>query len=388
MPWNKATVMDQRIEFVIRARNSLMPFAQLCREFGISRTTGYLWKDRFEQAGSLNALNELSRRPHSSPNKTAEELEARILKVRDEKGWGARKIEVVLEKEGLSLPWPTIHRVLVRNGRVGVDGPSSKATRRFEYSQSNQLTQMDFKGEYPIEGGKCYPLSLIDDHSRYLLGLWPLSSTKAQEVYESLKGLFKSEGVPQAILTDHGTTWYSTTNGHGLTWLSVWLIKQGVKLIYSGVGHPQTQGKIERYHRTLDERTRHRGIPATRKEWVEWAEDYRQEYNNERPHEAIGMKVPSQVYTRDNLREYIEEPPEWEYSGGEVERLNRQGSLSWKGKRYFVCEALASERVRVDEVEGMLIVTYREMTVREIELETGKSRAVILESKREEQTFK
>jgi transposase InsO family protein len=118
--------------------------------------------------------------------------------------------------------------------------------------------------------------------------------------------------VPQAILTDHGTTWYSTTNRHGLTWLGVWLIKQGVVLKYSRVGRPQTQGKVERFHRTLKERTRHRGLPATLRECEQWADEFRREYNDERPHEALGMKRPKEVYSREGLREYQENPREWE----------------------------------------------------------------------------
>lgn len=376
MPWQCETVMDLRIEFVIRAKKKEESMTTLCKQFAISRPTGYLWLHRYEQARSVTALAELSRRPHSSPAKTDPGLESRILQLRQQKGWGARKIKVLLGDETVSTP--TIHRVLVRNGLVA-DQPSRRAaTLRFEREQSNELAQMDFKGEYPVSGGKCFPLSFIDDHSRYLLGLWPLASTSSDGVYQSLRLHFLQHGMPEAILTDHGTSWYSTTNGHGLTWLGVWLIKQGIEIKYSGIRHPQTQGKVERFHRTLNERTRHRGLPQTMSEWREWAEEFGREYNQERPHEALGMKTPSQVYRRENLREYEENPPEYEYEEGKVERLNTQGSLSYGGRRYFVCEALAGERVRVDEIEGKLVVTFRHMTIREIELRTGSSKAVVL----------
>ena len=171
---------------------------------------------------------------------------------------------------------------------------------------------------------------------------------------------------------DHGTPWFGTTNQHGFTWLAVWLIKQGVILRYSGVGHPQTQGKVERLHRTLKARTRHRGEPRTMSEWQRWAPAFRDEYNHERPHEALGMKTPAEVYQAVNLRPYQEKPREWEYSGGVVKRLNTQGLLYYQQQTYFVSEALASERVRVDELDGKLLVTFRHMTVREIEVSSGK----------------
>lgn len=377
MPFRSETVMDLRIEFVIRAKKKELPLSQLCKQFGISRPTGYLWLRRYEQSNTVTSLAELSRRPLSSPAKTSASLESRILHLREQKGWGARKIKVLLADEAISTS--TIHRVLVRNRLVADQASRRTATRRFEREQSNELAQMDFKGEYLVRGGKCYPLSFIDDHSRYLLGLWPLTSTGSEGVYEALKLHFLQHGVPQAILTDHGTTWYSTTNGHGLTWLGVWLIKQGIEIKYSGIRHPQTQGKVERLHRTLNERTKHRGLPATIDEWKQWAEEFRREYNQERPHEALGMKRPAEVYTRENLRQYQADPPEWEYGEGvRVERLNQQGALSYGGRRYFVCEALAQERVRVDEVEGKVVVTYRHMTVREIELRSGSSKAVVL----------
>lgn len=177
---------------------------------------------------------------------------------------------------------------------------------------------------------------------------------------------------------DHGSTWYSNNTEHGLTWLSIWLIKQGITIKYSGVHHPQTQGKVERFHRTLKERTAHRGEPATMSEWRSWAREVRQEYNQQRPHEALGMRTPAQVYSRENLRPYQEHPPEWEYDGGEVRRLDNEGGFSKYGVWYFVCQALAKELVRVDEFDGKLTVTFRHLTIREIDLHTRRSTPVLL----------
>jgi transposase InsO family protein len=382
MPWKSESVMDQRIEFIVRAKKKEGTFRELCREFEISRPTGYLWLNRYEEIGSISELKEKSRRPQTSPLQTDRELEELVVAFRKKRGWGARKIQVLLAKEGHQLGSATIHRILVREGLIERDPAERKATKRFESEECNQMSQMDFKGEYQVRGGKSYPLSFLDDHSRYAQGLWPLDSTKAKGVHDSLRSRFREVGVPQSILTDHGTPWFSTTNGHGLTWLSVWLIKQGITLKFSGIRHPQTHGKVERFHRTLKERTRHRGLPETLEEWRSWASEFIKEYNYERPHEALGMKTPGEVYTHDNLRPYKEHPREWEYTGGEVKKLNTQGSLDYRGQRFFVCEALAHELVRTDEVDGLLVVTFRETTVREINLRTGSSTAVVLDARR------
>jgi hypothetical protein len=240
---------------------------------------------------------------------------------------------------------------------------------------------MDFKGEYALAaGGKCYPLSLLDDCSRYLLGLWALPSTQATGVHQVLRQHFREHGVPQEMLMDHGSTWYCNRSGHGLTWLSVWLITQGIRLRYSGVHHPQTQGKVERLHRTLKERTQHRGTPSTLSEWSRWAQEFQHEYNCERPHAALDMKTPQELYTEENLRPYQEQPRPWDYQGGEVRRLDNQGGLHKYGNWFFICEALAKQWVRVDEFDNKLTVTFRHLTIREIDLETKSSTAVLLPS--------
>jgi transposase len=276
MPWRTESVMDQRVEFVIRAKQREKTISALCREYEISRPTGYLWLRRYEEVGTVQALAEHSRRPHRTPRRTERAKEEMVMQLWDAKGWGARKLAKLLNARGVELPSATVHRILKREGRVVTKPEARKATIRFEHAECNQLAQMDFKGEYTLNSReKCYPLSFLDDCSRYLHGLWPLGGTSGQGVHQSLRGYFREVGVPQAILTDHGTPWFSTTNQHGLTWVAVWLIKQGIILKYSGVGHPQTQGKVERFHRTLKARTKHRGEPVTMAEWVQWAEEFR-----------------------------------------------------------------------------------------------------------------
>ncbi len=373
--------MDQRVEFVLRAKEADESIAALCREYGISRPTGYLWLHRYHEVGSVSGLAERSRRPLSSAGQTTAKVEAAVLALRDKTAWGGPKIAKALERDGVRVAPATAQRILKRCGRV-VPPKVEKTKLRFAREQCNELAQMDFKGDYTLPRGKCYPLSLLDDCSRYLHGLWPLSSTGGIGVKQSLEDYFREHGVPLSLLLDHGTPWFSTTNQYGLTWVAVWLLKQGVVLRYSGIRHPQTQGKVERFHQTLKRRTKHRGEPTTMSEWKGWAAEFREEYNYERPHEALGHKTPGEVYQAVNLRPYQELPQEWEYSGGEVKRLNSQGLLYYRQQTYFVSEALASEQVRVDECEGKLLVTFRHLTVREIDLRTGRSTPVLLPLKK------
>ena len=381
MPWKQESVVEQRLRFLLEVRNKEATISELCRRYEISRKTGYKWLKRYEKAGSIEGLKDQTRRPHHSPRRTSARHEQAVLTVRAEKNWGAEKIAVVLGNRGVRLRPLTVHRILKRHGQIATATSARLARQRFAREHCNELAQMDFKGEYALRGGgKCYPLSLLDDCSRYLLGLWALPSTQAAGVHQVLRQHFRERGVPQEMLMDHGSTWYCNRSGHGLTWLSVWLITQGIRLRYSGVHHPQTQGKVERLHRTLKERTKHRGIPGTLPEWSRWAQEFQHEYNCERPHAALAMKTPKELYTEENLRPYQEQPRPWDYQGGEVRRLDNQGGLHKYGSWFFICEALAKQWVRVDELDHKLTVTFRHLTIREIDLETKSSTAVLLPS--------
>lgn len=377
MPWARTDVGEQRVKFVVRAVTGKERMAALCREFGVSRPTGYRWRRRFEQGGSVTAVVERSRRPARSPWQTEPQKEERVVALRQQYGWGAKKIAVLLQEEGASLTVTTINRILKRRGLVGKKDSNAPAMERFERSTPNELWQMDGKGEYRGGDGTCYPLSILDDHSRYAVGLYGLPAFNAEHVYPCLVRTFEHYGVPEAMLMDRGTVWWGTSNGYGLTWLSVRLIEQGIRLHYGRVHHPQTQGKVERFHRTLDEAIRHRGKPQRLAEWPGALEEFRQIYNERRPHEALGMQRPIERY-RASARAYQVEPREWEYpTGSVVQRLNTQGFLSWEGQNWFVCEALAGRRVRVESVEKLLLVSYRHMYVREIDRQQRCTRPLV-----------
>ena len=378
MPWARTDVGEQRVKFVIRAASGQERMTALCREFGISRPTGYRWRGRFQQAGSVTAVVERSRRPVHSPAQTAPRCEERVIALRREFGWGAKKLEVLLQEEGTQLTVRTINRILKRQGLVREKDTISPALSRFERAAPNQLWQMDGKGEYYARDGKCYPLSILDDHSRYAVGLYALPAFRADRIYPCLVETFGRYGVPDAMLMDRGSVWWSTTNGYGLTWLSVGLIEQGIELSYCRVRHPQTQGKVERFHRTLAEAIRHRGKPQRMAQWPGALDEFRKIYNERRPHEALGMKRPVERY-RASARAYDPTPRAWEYpSGSIVRRLNPSGCLDWNGERWFVCEALAGRPVRIENVEGLLLVSYRHMYVREIDRERRQTHALVM----------
>ena len=252
-------VREQRVRFVVAALRRERSLSRLCREFEISRPTGRLWLERY-RAGGVAAIAERSRRPEHSPRQTAPGLEQRVVQLRLRyPDWGARKLQVLLEQEGLRLPASTIHRILLRHHLVQDQDRHAPAAKRFERACPNELWQMDFKGpkRWPQPVG---PLSVLDDHSRYLIALEALGSTQAAGVRERLERAFVECGVPEAMLMDHGVPWWSWAGPQAATTgLALWLMKQGIRLHWSGIGHPQTQGKVERFHGSLQRALNQRG---------------------------------------------------------------------------------------------------------------------------------
>ena len=378
MPWRTTSVREQRIQFVIRAQGKREALARLCREFGISRPTGYLWLRRYQKTRTLTAVREQSRRPHHSPQRTTAETEQQVVALRQQTGWGAKKLRILLrEQTAVQLPVRTIHRILARHDLIVSPEPGA-APGRFERSEPNQLWQMDSKAKYTLADGECHALAIVDDHSRYLLGLHALSALVIAQAYPCLVETFRCYGLPQAMLMDHGSLWWSTTNGWGLTSLSIRLIEQGIALLYGRVGHPQTQGKVERLNGTVASELRYHGVPRYLRDCPGALAKMRATYNHERPHEALGMQRPAQRY-RSSTRAYQEQLRAWDYPlGSEVRRLDTGGMLSIAGRRWFVCEALAGQRVGVERFDEKLLVSYRDMYIREIEPLREKTQALVV----------
>lgn len=218
-------VHEQRVRFVVAATQKSQSFSALCAEYEISRPTGYVWLRRYQQCG-VTGIAEQSRKPHYSPRRTASELERQVVEVRLRyPDWGARKLQVVLAREGVTLPRNTIHRILLRHDLVHEPPRGTAALQRFERERPNELWQMDFKGPkgWPQAMG---PLSVLDDHSRYLIALADNGSTHGEAVQKQLEEAFQRCGVPEGMLMDHGTPWWSTHTLSGRTHLSLWLMRQ------------------------------------------------------------------------------------------------------------------------------------------------------------------
>lgn len=370
--------MEQKIAFITQVQKlSKGKMAGLCRDFGISRKTGYKWLKRYRQAGSLKALDERSRRPLSSPRCTGGGLEDRILELRAFDGWGARKIAHLLWQEGWRISVATVHRVLLRKGEVHRLDQHTPAPCRFERTQPNELFQADFKGPMGRSGVRDEPLSVIDDHSRYGVGLYAMRDHCWERVRDCFIDVFERCGKPCQMLLDHGTPWWNSQNGWGLSRLSVFLIEQDIDLIFGRVAHPQTQGKVERFHRTLSRSMIHQGLPAQWEQWQGCYDRFLERYNYVRPHEALGMQTPSQRYRRSE-RTYQSQRAPWQYPQDlQLLRVGAKGLIRWEGRRYFVCEALVDHLVAVEQIGPELLVRFRNMYIRQINLLTRATSSFI-----------
>ncbi len=365
MAWRTRDVEEQRMRFVVAANRREKSLSELCAEFEISRPTAYCWLKRYE-AGGIAGMQEGSRRPHHSPARTAAGLEQRVVELRRQRpDWGARKLRHVLRREGIELPASTIHRIFLRNQLVREWDRQSMALRRFERAQPNQLWQMDFKGPKGWDQA-VGPLSVLDDHSRYALALENTGSTQARGVQAVLERVFRESGVPEEMLMDHGTPWFNTQGRMGWSQFTVWLMDQDVGLRFSGVRHPQTQGKVERFHRSLTAALLRRGRPED-SERQNWLNDFRQEYNCVRPHEALQMKTPDQVWHK-SPRMFRESQSAWQYpAGSEVKEVDHNGQFRLHHQRHYITKALAGKEVGLLEVEHRILVFYRRTLICELD---------------------
>jgi transposase InsO family protein len=378
MPWLETDVRDQRIQFVMTARRGDVTVTEACRAFGISRKTGYKWLAREATAGSVAILADRSRRPHTSPSRTPVAVTRRIGELRAMFGWGGAKLAVMLAAEGVQITPRTIDRIIRREGWTRADAAPAPAPQRFTHAAPNDLWQMDAKGAYPLAtGGWCHVLSVLDDHSRFAVGLTALPRLQTTAVRAALTRSFEQYGVPHALLMDHGTPWWSTKGPAGLTTLGVFLLKQGIRLVFGAVRHPQTQGKVERFHRTLAERFRWAGVPTTLVGFERALAWFRDEYNDVRPHAALGLQPPA-LYFRPSHRAYRPAPSPWIYPvGATIRRVTPIGQVNFNGRLYFVSEALHGEDVACIPYDNRVLVMYRHLYVRELHPRRGTSVALM-----------
>jgi transposase InsO family protein len=342
MPWREENLMSLRTEFVKTAEREDANISQLCHQFGISRKTGYKWLKRFREGG-INALEDESRRPHHSPNKTPESIEELVNGSRKQfPAWGGRKIKTYLERRGYDhVPAAsTITEILRRRELINPEeSEKHKAFQRFEMDKPNELWQMDFKGYFDLaEGGNCHPLTILDDHSRYLIGLKACPNETRETVQEHLTEIFDQYGLPDRMLMDNGPPW-GNIQDHHYTMLTAWLIRLGIKVSHGKPYHPQTQGKDERLHRTLNEELIRR-YPMTNLAQCQLSFDqWRDIYNNDRPHESLKMDTPGEHYQLSSKLFPRSLPPFTYPPDCIVRKVDQNGSIYFQNTRHRVGKA-------------------------------------------------
>jgi transposase InsO family protein len=381
MPFCEVSMMDQKREFVEFATKEGANIRKLCRRFGISPTTGYKWRERCRAEG-LAGLVEHSRRPHSSPQRTSTAVEAKVLKVRDDSNgvWGGRKIKRTLEDCGeTDVPAAsTITAILRRHDRLTEAGSAQHPGpwQRFERDGPNELWQMDFKGHFATHSGRCHPLTALDDHSRYNLVLSACGNEQGRTVRRELEIAFRRYGLPLAMLMDGGPPW-SDPGGDAYTGFSVWLMWLGIRVLHGRPRHPQTQGKEERFHRTLKAEVINgrsfRDLVDCQRAFDQW----RPRYNHERPHEALGMATPAKRY-RPSSRCFPEVLPAIEYApGDQVRKVDSDGFISFRNRPWRIGKAFRGELValRPTDEDGVFAVHYCAHRIATLDLRQVDSRA-------------
>lgn len=390
MPWKKEeTVLSIRKEFVSLADREHVNMTQLCNRYGISRKTGYKWLRRWRDHGE-QGLHDRSRRPNNSPNRTPDYIEQLVLEVHEEyPEWGSRKLHYrmnrLIAEDRLpitlkQLPAPsTILQILKRHDfwRPHVYGTDKEtmATNRFEREAPNQLWQMDFKGEFPLGNQQlCYPLTLIDDHSRFNLALHACPNMRRQTVTEVLRATFRRYGLPEAMLMDNGNPWGdSIRSSQGCpyyTQLGIWLMRLGIRVIYSRPGHPQTHGKNERFNGTLKVELlayqQFRDLQEAQTQFDSW----RNRYNIERPHQGIDDQVPMDRFTVSR-RSFPEQLPAIEYNAtDETRKVSQGGYISYQSQPVQIGRAFAglpvAIRSQIIDKEMKKMVYFCHQPIREI----------------------
>src|ERR1051325_2303561 len=378
MSWAERSTLSLRTEFVEFAILEGSNIRGLCRRFGISPKMGYKWLNRFLSEGHPGLLDR-SRRPHTSPLRTGTKIEQAVLEMRTaHPAWGGRKLRHVLcDQLSETVPSPsTLTEILRRNGRLDPqECEKHKPFQRFEYEKPNMLWQLDFKGDFALSGGpRCHPLTMLDDHARFCLLLSACQNQQSETVKEQLIHCFRTYGLPEKMLMDNGPPW----GGVGAmkhTHLAAWLMRLNIVVCHGRPWHPQTQGKEERFHRTLTDELL-RSILKLQVRWNQHAaakaganqsqsgksvcvsdhaacqvhfDQWRKVYNTLRPHEGIQMQTPSNRY-QPSQRSYPELPVQVDYELDADEivlTVNRQGRIRFQGREFLIGYAFENQPVAI-----------------------------------------
>lgn len=364
MPFITQSTMSQRREFCILGAKPGTNISELCRRYNISRRTGYKWLDRYFNE-NVSGFTDRSRQPLHSPNKTPKEIEDYVIQKRvSDPAWGSLKLHKLIctdKEKGLytyeSVPCRSaINKILKRNGLIDPNHSKvSKAFERFEYDYPNELWQMDYKGYFKLLNRKsCHPLTITDDHSRFNVCLKACQDQQKETVQKELINVFRKYGMPYMILADNGSPWGASgeVNNDGtrcFTTLEKWLIQLNIKLIHGKPFHPQTQGKEERFHRTLKrellDREQFRDYDHCQKRFDLW----REKYNCIRPHEALNLRTPAEIYI-PSIKSYPERLEVYEYNLSDIKRkVQANGIVSFKNRQINVGKAFIGDTVAIRE---------------------------------------
>ena len=351
MPWKASSVMEEKLRFICEYDLREQTMQELCQRYGIARETGYVWLRRYRAYG-VAGLREHSRAAHRHHNQTPEEIEQLVLELRQaHMHWGPRKLKRILERDEPGRNWPAASTIGALLKREGLVVARKKRLRTAPYSaplahaqEANRVWCADFKGWFrTADGQRIEPLTISDAHSRYLLRCQAVEKTNTARVQAIFEAAFREYGLPQAIRTDNGAPFASRALG-GLSRLAVWWIKLGIVPERIQAGHPEQNGRHERLHRTL--KTEAAQPPAnTRRQQQQALDRFRQEYNEVRPHEALEMRTPAEVY-QPSPRKFPTHVPEPEYPSTMLVRsVRHQGHFRWKKQDVFLTEVLWGESV-------------------------------------------
>jgi len=373
VPWKVPPVSDVRFAFLYQVRELHRPVPQVCRDFGISRKTAYKWIER-SRSDKPQPLDDHSRRPRNCPRKTSPEIEQEILAVRARFGWGARKIRAYLiQQKGLALPSiNTVQTILHRHGCLIREAPP-KPLQTFERPLANQLWQLDFKGPLEVERRRICPLSILDDHSRFLLKVQAGPDLTMNTAWK----LLGEYGLPEALLCDNAFS-NRSQNDVGLSRFDSWLVRLQIWPLHGRPYHPQTQGKVERLHRTYDEEMLRHVRRDTVENFNQDAERWRREiYNTVRPHEALGDQPPvSRFRPSQRSRPAVLPVPEYP-TGAVLRKVSCRGEVSYKSYRILVGKGLDGETVEIREQEAGWSILYADHPVRLLAPEHLKPNTVL-----------
>ena len=358
MPWKETCCVKERLRFVVAHESDLYSMMELCERFGISRKTGYKWLERFEAEGP-GGLESRSRKPHRSPNRTAENIRSLLIEERlKHPKWGPEKLLDVVGRRHPEIELParsTVAAMLKSEGLVKERRRRRRHKRPGKPTTSvtapNELWTADFKGEFKtLDGVWCYPLTVADEFSRFILGIDGLLDTKRKRVRVVFERLFHEYGLPCGIRTDNGTPFVGTNSIHGLSVLNVWWVKLGIKLERIQPGRPDQNGRHERMHRTMKDETQY--PPAENRSAQQVCfDDFRSEFNYERPHQALEQRRPAEVWI-PSPRPYPERIQDPEYPKHFLRRrVWSTGIIKFKNRCIFLSETLAREEIGLEEID-------------------------------------